>query len=166
MCLGGYPKKHASRLHPMYKRDQPVPLLSQVPGPRLNLDSKPPHLGPASMRCLDLHLSPPPINRSGKSQSPWQDSNKPFRSHKQVCARDNKFMTWPGSMQWTVLNQHGQGNSATQLCPVAAEHNLSHPPIPIPYPYPVTISFPSFYHEFNHNNNHLLWVTIGYSRYR
>jgi hypothetical protein len=97
--------------------------------------------GPTSKWCLDLHLSPPPISRSEKSQSPWQESNKHSRSHKQVYARDNKSVTWPGSMQRTVLNRHGQGNSATKLCPVAAGHNLLHPPIPISYPCPVTISF-------------------------
>jgi hypothetical protein len=122
--------------------------------------------GPASKWCLDLHLSLSPISRSGKSRSPWQESNKSFRYHKQVCAQDNKSVTWPGSMQRTVLNRHGQENSATKLCPVAAEHNLLHPPVPIPYPCPVTISFPSFHHECNNNNNHLLWVTTGYSCYR
>jgi hypothetical protein len=62
--------------------------------------------GPTSMRCLGLHLSPPPISWPKKSRSPWQESNKPSRSHKQVCAWDNKFVTWPGSMQRTVLNRH------------------------------------------------------------
>jgi hypothetical protein len=62
-----------------------------------------------------------------------------------------KSMTWPGSMQRTVLNWHGQGNSATQLCPMTTGHNLLHPSIPILHPCPVAISFPSFYQCYNNN---------------
>jgi hypothetical protein len=36
-------------------------------------------------------------------------------------------------------------NSATKLSPVAAGHNLLHPPLPIPYPCPV-INF--LFHNF------------------
>jgi hypothetical protein len=111
------PKKHMSHLHSRHKRDQPVPLLSRVPSPHPNLDSKLPHLRPASKWCLDLHLSPPPISRSRKSWSPWQESNKPFRSQKQARARDNKSMTWPGSMQQTVLNRHRQEKQCNQAKP-------------------------------------------------
>jgi hypothetical protein len=105
MCLAGYPKKYISRLHSRHKQDQPILLLSRVLGPRLKLDSKPHTWGPTSKWCLDLHLSLPPINQSRKSRSPWKESNKPSRSHKQVCAQDNKSMTWLGFMQWTVVDE-------------------------------------------------------------
>jgi hypothetical protein len=132
MCPVGYPKNTCLTYTPSTNETNPfhschgfqVPVQTWTPSPRT--------WGPTSIWCLDLHLSPPPISQSGKSWSPWQESNKSFRSHKQVCAQDNKSVTWPGSMQRTVLNWHGQGNSATQLCPVAAGHNLLHPPIPIP----------------------------------
>jgi hypothetical protein len=65
-----------------------VPIQTWTPSPHT--------WGPTLMRCLDLHLSPPPISRSEKSRSLWQESNKPSRSYKQVCARDNKSVTWQG----------------------------------------------------------------------
>jgi hypothetical protein len=55
--IAGYPEKHTPRLYPRHKRDQPVPLLSRVPGLRPNLDSKPPHLRPG----LNVMLRPPPV---------------------------------------------------------------------------------------------------------
>jgi hypothetical protein len=57
------PRKHTPRLHPRHKRDQPVPLLSRVPGPRPNLDSKLPHLRPG----LNAVLRPPHIPASNQS---------------------------------------------------------------------------------------------------
>jgi hypothetical protein len=165
MCPAGYTENTRLVCTPGIDETNPfhsyqgfqVPIQTWTPSPHT--------WGPASMWCLDLHLSLPPISRSGKSRSPWQESNKSFRSHKQVCARDNKSLTWPGSMQRTVLNRHRQENSTTKLCPVVVGHNLLHPPIPIPYPCPVTISFSPFYFEIYDNNNHLLWVTTGYPRY-
>ena len=49
---------------------------------------------PVSVWCLNLHLIPTPKSQSGKSQNPWQESNKSFCSHKQVCAQDNKSVIW------------------------------------------------------------------------
>ena len=46
-----------------------------------------------SVWCLDLHLFPPLINWSRKSRNPQQEHNVPSRSHKHVCAQDNKSMT-------------------------------------------------------------------------
>jgi hypothetical protein len=63
MCPARYPEKHMPCLHPRHKRDQPVPLLSRVLGPRLNLDSKLPHLRPS----LKVVLRPPPIPVSNQS---------------------------------------------------------------------------------------------------
>ena len=85
--------KHTPRLCPRHKQDQSIPFLLQGPGPRPNLDSKPPLLNSR----LSVVLRPPPslptINRSGKSQNPRQESNEPFCSHKQVCAQNNKSVT-------------------------------------------------------------------------
>jgi hypothetical protein len=52
--------------------------------------------GPGLVWCLDLHLKPTPNRRSGKSRNPWQESNRSFRSYKQVYARDKIYVTWPG----------------------------------------------------------------------
>ena len=49
---------------------------------------------PVSVWCSDLHLIPTPKSWCGKSRNPWQESNKSSCSHKQVCAQDNKSMTW------------------------------------------------------------------------
>jgi hypothetical protein len=45
-------------------------------------------------------------SQSGKSHNTWQERKKSSCPHKQVYARDNKSITWPGSMQQTVLNWH------------------------------------------------------------
>jgi hypothetical protein len=63
MCLARYLEKHTPCLHLRNKRDQPVPLLSRVLGPRPNLDPKPPHLRPD----LNVVLRPPPIPASNQS---------------------------------------------------------------------------------------------------
>jgi hypothetical protein len=63
ICPAGYLEKHTPRPHPRHERDQPVPLLSRVPGPRPNLDSKPPHLRPS----LKVVLRPSPIPASNQS---------------------------------------------------------------------------------------------------
>jgi hypothetical protein len=63
MCPTGYPEKYTPRLHPRHKRDQPVPLLSRIPGPRSNLNSKLPNLRPG----LKVVLRPSPISASNRS---------------------------------------------------------------------------------------------------
>jgi hypothetical protein len=68
-------------------------------------------------RCSNLHLSPPPINWSRKSQNPRPESNEPFCSHKQVCAQDNKSVTWlpftaMGGPQSTRIGKTVQPSSA------------------------------------------------------
>jgi hypothetical protein len=79
----------------------------------------------SSVRCLDLHLSPPPINRSKKSL--------PAPISKYVLGIIN---LWPDyhPQQQMVLNRHGQGKHATKLCPIAAGQNLLYPPIHISFP--------------------------------
>ena len=57
--------------------DRPTTLLSWGPGPRPNLDSKPPLLSPGLSDVLRPPPSPPPISQSGKSRNPRQESNKP-----------------------------------------------------------------------------------------
>jgi hypothetical protein len=117
MCPAGYPKNTRLACTPGTSETNPFHSCHGFQVPVQTWTLSPHAWGPASMRCLDLHLSPPPISRSRKSQSPWQESNKPSRSHKHVCARDNKSVTWLGSMQWTVLNWRGQGKQCNQAMP-------------------------------------------------
>jgi hypothetical protein len=63
MCSVGYPENTRLACTPGHKRDQPVSLLSRVPGPRINLDSKPPHLRPG----LNVVLRLSPILASNQS---------------------------------------------------------------------------------------------------
>ena len=87
------PQKHMPHLYPRHKQDQPITLLSRGLGPRPNLDSKPLLLSPGLSAAQGPPPSPPPINRSGKSRNPRQESNESSRSHNQVCAQDNKYVT-------------------------------------------------------------------------
>jgi hypothetical protein len=126
-----------SRLYPRHKRDQPIPLLLRVLGPRSNLDSKPPHLRPG----LNVVLRPPPIHISNQLVCA-QDNNKRVTS---LPAPISKYVLgiislWldQGPCNGRSLIDADRENSATKLCPMAAGHNLLHPPIPIPNPYPVT----------------------------
>jgi hypothetical protein len=119
-----------------------------------------------SMRCLDLHLSLPPISRSGKSRNTRQESNESSHSHKQVCARDNKSVTWLPSTatdgpQLTRTGKTVQPSYAPwpRDTTCYTHQYLYHIPTRSPF------SFPSFYHECNTNITYL-WVTVGYSRYR
>jgi hypothetical protein len=117
MCPARYPENTRLAFTPSTSKTNPFHSCQEFQVPVQTWTPSPHTRGPTSMWCLDLHLSPRPISRSKKSQSPWQESNKPFRSYKQVCARDNKSMTWPGSMQRTILNQHGQGRQCNQAMP-------------------------------------------------
>ena len=122
---------------------------------------------PILVWCLDLHLSPPPISRSGKSRNPRQEHNEPSHSHKQVCAQDNKVC------DRTIIHSNGRSlidtnrdNSVTKLNPIGRGTQ----PVTPTNTYTISLSglhfsFHSFYHESNYNN-HLLWVTTGYSRYQ
>jgi hypothetical protein len=153
MCPAGYPKEHTLAYTLGTSETNPFHFCHGFQVSIQNWTPSPHTWGPASIRCLDLHLSPPPLSWSKKSRSPWQESNKSSHSHKQVCVWNNKSMTWLGSRQRTVLNRRGQGNSATKRCPMVTEHHLLHPLIPIPHPCPVTIFFPPFYCEiYDHNN--------------
>jgi hypothetical protein len=109
---------------------------------------------PVPVRCLDLHLSLPPISRSRKSQNPRQESNKPSRSHKQVCARDNKSMTWLPSTATDGPQSTRTGKQCNQAKPRGGETQPVTPTSTHTNPYPVTIFLPLTYHESN--NIHLL----------
>ena len=98
--------KHMPHLYHRHKEDQPTTLRSRGLGPHLNLDSKPPLLSLRLSAVLRPPPSPPPISRSRKSQNPWQESEKASFSHKQVCAQDNKFVTWLSSTAMDSLNRH------------------------------------------------------------
>ena len=57
--------KHMLCLYPRHKQGQPTTLLSRGPGPRPNLDFKPPLLSPGLSTVLRPPPSPSPISRSG-----------------------------------------------------------------------------------------------------
>jgi hypothetical protein len=152
-------------LYSRHKQDQPIPLLSRGPGPCPNLDSSPYTWDPVSVWYSDLHIFPPLINQSEKSQNLRQESNKPPRSHKQVCARDNKSVTWLPS---TATDGPQSMRTRKTVQPSSAPWLRDTTCYAHQYPYQIPtwspFFFPSFYYESN--NNHLLWVTLGYSRYR
>jgi hypothetical protein len=92
----GAPKTHASlapqaQVRPTYF----TPVKGSRSSSKLGLQA-PNTAGPTSVWCLDLHLKPTPNSWSGKSRNPWQERNRSSRSHKQVYARDNISVTWPG----------------------------------------------------------------------
>ena len=94
-CIpAGYPERHVSFVPQAQTRSTHSTLITGSRSPsKLGLQA--PHTwDPVLVWCLDLHLSPPPISQSEKSQNPQQERNKPSRSHKQVCALDNKSVTW------------------------------------------------------------------------
>ena len=105
--------KHIPHLYPRHKQDQPIPRLSRGPGPRPNLDSKPPLLSPGLSAVLRPSPSPPPISQSRKSRTPWQESNDPSCVHTQVCVQYNKSVTWLESttMDGPQLTHAGQMQS-------------------------------------------------------
>jgi hypothetical protein len=87
--------------------------------------------GPVSVWRLDLHLFSTPNSQSRKSRNPWQESNKSSRSHKQVCVRNNKSVTWLGSMQRTVLNRHRRDTCNLSLAQLPTR-SKSNPKIVLP----------------------------------
>ena len=137
--------KHMPHLYPRHKQDQPIPLLSRGLGPNPNLDSKPPHLERVGTHDKRVTSLPAPISKY---------------MLRIICL-------WPNyhPQQRTVLNRHEQRKQCNQVKPhwpwdtTCCTHQY-----PMPYPCLVSILFSSFYYESN--NNHLLWVTAGYSRYR
>ena len=93
MCPAGCPENTRPACTLGTSRTNPSLSCPRCLGPRLNLDSKPPLLSLRLSVVLRPPPSPPPISRSRKSWNPRQESNEPSRSHKQVCAQDNKPVT-------------------------------------------------------------------------
>jgi hypothetical protein len=93
-------------------------------------------------------------SRPEKSRNLWQESNKSSHSHKQVYARENKSVTWPGSMQRTVLNWHRRNkcNKSPALLPNRVQ---VHPPIPPGLQLSIYIYIPC--------DSNMIIVTIRYS---
>ena len=120
---------------------------------------------PVSVWCLDLHLSPPPISRFGKSRNHDKNVTRhPAPISKYVL---RIISLWPDYhlQQRMVLNRHEQGKQCNQAKPHWPRDTTCYTH---QYPYHIPVLSPfflsSFYYESN--NNHLLWVTIGYSRYQ
>jgi hypothetical protein len=121
---------------------------------------------PISVRCLNLHLSPPPISRSGKSRNLWQESNEPSRSHKQVCARDNKSVTWLPSTVTDSLQSTRTGKWCNQAKPRGRGTRLV---TPTNNPFLILTRSPFSFYLFIMRVIIIftcLWVTTGYPRYR
>ena len=85
--------------HPTYtlgtSRTNPSPSCPRCPGPRPNLDSKPPLLSPGLSAVQGPLPSPPPISRSGKSRIHNKRATSLPYAYTQVCARDNRSVTYP-----------------------------------------------------------------------
>ena len=137
--------KHMPHLYPRHKQDQHIPLLSRGPGPRPNLDSKPPPTWvPDSVWCLDLHY--PRLQSVGPERAGTHDkkaTSLPTRISKYVLGIIN---LWPDyhPQQRTVLNRHGQGRQCNQAMP----HGYGTKPI-IPTN-THTISLPNHHFPFHH----------------
>jgi hypothetical protein len=105
--------------------------------------------------CLYLHLSSSPISRSEKSRSPWQESNKPSRSHN-VLWIINIWLD-QGSNNGQSLTDTDRENSVTKLCPWPRDTTCNTHQYPYHIPARSPFPFSSFYHGgYNNNNNHLL----------
>ena len=93
-ALARYPKNTRHAYTPGTSRTNPSPSYPRCLGPRLNLDSKPPLLSPRLRVVQGPPSSSPPISRSRKS---WIYNKRATRlpcAHTQVCAQDNKSMTF------------------------------------------------------------------------
>ena len=78
---------------PGTSRTNPSPSCPRCPGPRPNLDSKPPLLSPGLRAVQGPPPSSPPISRSEKSQIHEKRATSLPYAHTQVCARDNRSVT-------------------------------------------------------------------------
>jgi len=85
------PRKHMPRLYPGTSRTNPPLSYPGCPGPRPNLDSKPPHLNPGLSAAQGPPPPPLPISRSGKSRIRDKRAASLPCAHTQVCARDNNL---------------------------------------------------------------------------
>ena len=90
-----YPKNTCPACTLGTSRTNPSPSCPGCPGPRPNLDSKPPLLSPGLSAVQGPPPSPPLISQSGKSQIQDKRATSLPYAHTQVCARDNKSMTCP-----------------------------------------------------------------------
>ena len=94
MCLAGC----LENTHPACtlgtSRTNPSPSCPGCPGPHPNLNSKPPLLSPGLSAMQGPPPSPPPISQSGKSQIHNKRATSLPCAHTQVCAQDNRSVTW------------------------------------------------------------------------
>ena len=93
MCPAGCLENTRPACTPGTSRTNPSLSCPGCPGPRLNLDSKPPLLSPGLSAVQGPPPSPPPISRSGKSQIHDKRATSLPCAHTQVYARDNKSET-------------------------------------------------------------------------
>ena len=95
MPPAGYPKNTHPACTPGTSRTNPSPSYPRCLGPRPNWDSKPPLLSP---RLSAVQGPPPPKrnpdSRSGKSRIHDKRATSLPSAHTQVCARDNKSVTY------------------------------------------------------------------------
>jgi hypothetical protein len=120
---------------------------------------------PVSVWCLDLHLSPPLISWSGKNRNPRQESNKSSRSYKQVCAQDNKSVTWLPSTTTDSHQSTQTGKQCNQAKPHGGRTQLVTPTnnsflIPVRSPFSFHLFIMRVIIMFT-----CLWVRTGYPRY-
>ena len=119
MSPTGYPENTCPACTQGTSMTNPSPSCPGCPGPRPNLDSKPPLLSFGLSAVQGPPPPPPPISRSRKSRIHDKRATSLPCAHTQVCARDNKSVTCPRClMQRSVLNRHRQGKSVTELCHV------------------------------------------------
>ena len=89
MCLAGCPEDTRPACTPGTSRTNPPLSCPGCPGPRPNLDSKPPPLNPGLSAVQGPPPPPLPISRSGKSRIRDKRAASLPCAHTQVCARDN-----------------------------------------------------------------------------
>ena len=89
----GYPENTRPACTPGTSRTNPSPSCPGCPGPRPNLDSKPPLLSPKLSAMQGPPPSPPPISQSEKRRIHDKRATSLPCAHTQVCARDNKSVT-------------------------------------------------------------------------
>ena len=91
MSPAGYPKNTRPACTPGISRTNPSPSCPGCPGPRPNLDSKPPPLSPRLSAVQGPPPPPLPISQSGKSRIRDKRATGLPCAHTQVCARDNNL---------------------------------------------------------------------------
>ena len=93
MCPAGCLENTRLACTPGTSRTNPPLSCPGCPGPRPNLDSKPPPLNPG-LSVVQGPPSPPlPISRSGKSWIHDKRATSLPSAHTQVCARNNRSVT-------------------------------------------------------------------------